>query len=138
MAFNTPAQCNASVKPLSDNSLSTHSFQPKVVLDPNSKRMGISIIQRVYEKSTLTIGIVPCLLLIGMVRFGMGGLFAYILRGRIVGGDLFSLMARRTLAFRLCHDGVIDQGRWVIVFEREDTVKEEKGRKCLEYEGNLS
>ena len=40
MAFNTPTHCNATMKILLDNSSSTHSFQPKVVLDPNSKRMG--------------------------------------------------------------------------------------------------
>ena len=40
MALNTPAYCNAAIKPLFDNSLSTHSFQPKAIPDPNSKKMG--------------------------------------------------------------------------------------------------
>ena len=40
MAFNMPAHCSASIKPLLDNSASTHSFQLEVVLDPNLKRMG--------------------------------------------------------------------------------------------------
>ena len=112
MAFNTPARCNASVKPLLDNSLSTHSFQSKVVLDPNSKRMGISIIRRVYERSTLTIGIVPCLLLIGTVRFEMGGLFTYISRRRIIRDNLFSLSLRE-----LIHDPITQQAS---LFEVKD------------------
>ena len=41
MALNTPACCNATMKPLSDNSLSTHSFQPKAIPDPNLKRIGM-------------------------------------------------------------------------------------------------
>ena len=98
----------------------------------------MSIIPQVYERSALTIGIAPCRFLIGMVQFGTGGLFSYILRGRIIGGNLFPLTTGRTLAFHLHYEGVVDRSRWVIVFEREDTVKEEKGRKYLEYEGNLS
>ena len=41
MAFNMPACYNAAMKPVSDNSLSTHSFQPKEVLDLNLKRIGM-------------------------------------------------------------------------------------------------
>ena len=40
MAFNTPDCYNAAIKPTLDNSVSTHSFQPKDIPDPNSKRMG--------------------------------------------------------------------------------------------------
>ena len=40
MAFNMLACCNAAMKPISYNSVSTHSLQPKEVLDPNSKRIG--------------------------------------------------------------------------------------------------
>ena len=40
MAFKTLACCNNPMKPVSDNSLSTHSLQPKAVPDPNSKWMG--------------------------------------------------------------------------------------------------
>ena len=89
----------------------------------------MGIIPWVYERSALTIGIASCLLLIEMVRFRMGGLFPYILFGRIIDGNLFSLTVGRTLAFCQRHDEVVDQSRWVIVFEREDMVKEEKGRR---------
>ena len=98
----------------------------------------MGIIPWVYERSALTIEIKPCLLLIGTIQFGIGGLFAYILRGKIIRDNLFSLTAGRTLAFHRHHDRLVDRSRWVIVFEREDMVKEEKWRKCLEYEGNLS
>jgi len=40
MAFKTPARYNNPMELMSDNSLSTHSFQPKVVPDPNSKWIG--------------------------------------------------------------------------------------------------
>ena len=40
MAFNMPDYCSAAMKPVLENSLSTYSFQPKEVSDPNSKRMG--------------------------------------------------------------------------------------------------
>ena len=40
MAFNMPAYYNTTMKPVSDNSLSTYSFQPKEVPESNSKRMG--------------------------------------------------------------------------------------------------
>ena len=53
----------------------------------------MGIVPRVYERRALTIRIASCLLLIEMVRFGMGGLFAYISRGRIIGDNLFSLTA---------------------------------------------
>ena len=101
---------------------------------------GVSLTWRPLMLSSCLIWlmIAPCLLLIGMIWFRMGGLFTYISRGKIIGDNLFSLMARRTLAFHWLHDRVVNWSRWVIVFEREDTVKEEKGRKCLEYEGNLS
>ena len=33
MAFNMLACCNAAMKPVLDNSLSTHSFQPEEVLE---------------------------------------------------------------------------------------------------------
>ena len=108
------------------------------VLTGNFQKMGIGIIPWVYERSALTIEIKPCLLLIGTIQFGIGGLFAYILRGKIIRDNLFSLTAGRTLAFHRHHDRLVDRSRWVIVFEREDMVKEEKWRKCLEYEGNLS
>ena len=41
IAFNTPARYSKPIKPISDNSLSTHSFQPKAMPDSNSKWMGI-------------------------------------------------------------------------------------------------
>ena len=41
MAFKTPARCNNPIKPVSDNSLSTHSLQPKAIPNPNSKWIGI-------------------------------------------------------------------------------------------------
>ena len=41
MAFKTPTRCNNPMEPVSDSSLSTHSLQPKVVLDPNSKWIGM-------------------------------------------------------------------------------------------------
>jgi len=40
MAFNTPTFCSTAIKLTLDNSVSTHSFQPYNVLDPNSMRMG--------------------------------------------------------------------------------------------------
>ena len=40
MAFKTPAHCNNPMKLVSDDSLSTHSLQPKAVPDPNSKWIG--------------------------------------------------------------------------------------------------
>ena len=74
--------------------------------------MGISIIRRVYERSTLTIGIVPCLLLIGTVRFEMGGLFTYISLRRIIRDNLFSLSLRE-----LIHDPITQQAS---LFEVKD------------------
>ena len=50
----------------------------------------------------------------------------------------FPLRREEPWLFFLHRDRVVDQSRWVIVFEKEDTVKEGKGIKCLEYEGNLS
>ena len=41
MAFNTPAHYNVPMKPVSESSLSTHSFKPSDVPDLNSKRMGM-------------------------------------------------------------------------------------------------
>ena len=41
MAFRTPARYNNPIKPVSDNSLSTHSLQPKAIPDPNSKWIGM-------------------------------------------------------------------------------------------------
>ena len=146
MAFNTPVGCSNPIKPVSDSSLSTHSFQPRAVPDPNSKRMGtgskvpwqmtrsqqsprnirimtakgkphmarrlrhvligdfqkmgMSVIPWVDKRSALTVGIVSCFFFVGMLRFGMKGLFAYISHGRIIRGDFFPLMAGRTLTFR--------------------------------------
>ena len=100
----------------------------------------MGIIPWVYKKSILIVGIALCLLFIKLVRFRMGGLFAYILPGGIIRGNLFSLTARRTLAFCRHLGGVVDWSKWVIVFERKDTVKKRKRRKflCLECQGNLS
>jgi len=61
----------------------------------------------------------------------MRGFFAYVSRGRIIGGDLFPLMVGRTLAFCRCHDGMVDESKWVRVFEGEDAMKKGKGRKSL-------
>ena len=68
--------------------------------------------------------------------------------GRNIGDDLFSLTAGRVLAFRGRHGAVVDQSKWMEVFEKENTVKEGKWRKCLcwkrrscfclEYEGIFS
>ena len=106
----------------------------------NFWKMGMGIIPRVYKRSTLTIRIALCLLLIRVVRFKIGGLFAYISRGGIIRGNLFSLMTGRTLAFHQCQGEVVDWSKWVIVFKREDTMKKGKRRKCLclECQGNLS
>ena len=41
MAFRTLTHCSNPMKLASDNSLSTHSLQPKAVPDPNSKWMGM-------------------------------------------------------------------------------------------------
>ena len=68
----------------------------------------------------------------------MDGLFAYILHGKIIGDNLFSFTMGRTLAFRWRHDGVVDQSRQVVMFKREYTTNEKKGRKCLEYKWSLS
>ena len=111
----------------------------RCVITENFLEMGIGIIPRVYERSTLTLGIASCLLLIGMVRFRIGGLFAYISRGRIIEDNLFSLTARGSLAFRRHHGVAVDRSKWMIVFERENMVKKGKRRKCLclECERNL-
>ena len=101
------------------------------VLIGNLWKIGIGIIPRVYKRSAFTIEIASCLLLIRIVRFGIGGLFAYLSRGNIVEGHLFPLTTGRTLAFHRRHDGVVDRSRWV-VFEGDYMVKEGKGRKCLE------
>ena len=160
MAFNTPAGCSNPIKPVSDNSLSTHSFQPKAVPDPNSKRMGtgskvpwqmtrsqqsprnirivtakgkphmarrrrrvitgnfwevaMGIIPRVYEKSTLTIGIVSYPLLLHLTQ-------------QDCQRQLFPFMAGRTLAFRRCHGVAVDRSIWMVVFERENMVRKGRG-----------
>ena len=43
----------------------------------------------------------------------------------------FSPYNGRTLAFHQRHDGMVDQSKWVRVFEGEDAVKKGKGRKCF-------
>lgn len=82
-------------------------------------------------RGALIIEIMPCLLLIGMVRFRINGLFAYILHSRIIGDNLFSLMARRTLAFCRRHGAAVDRNKWMIVFESENTVKKVKKGKVF-------
>ena len=102
--------------------------------------MGMSVVPWVDKRSALTIEIALCFFLVGTLRFRMKGLFAYIPRGRIIGGDFFPLTAGRTLTFRRRHNERIDWSKCMKVFEGEGTVKKGKGRKCLcqEYEGDLS
>ena len=114
-------------------------WQRQRVISMNFWEIGMGIIPRVYKRSALTIRITSCLLLIEMVRFRIDGLFAYISRNQIIEDNLFSLTTGRTVAFHQCHGVAVDWSKWMMVFERKNTVKKGKGRKCLclEYEENL-
>ena len=70
-------------------------------------------------------------LLIASLLFKVRSLFVYIYCSRIIGGNLFSLMARRTLAFCRRYGGMIYWSKWVEVFEGEDIVKKGKGKECF-------
>ena len=91
----------------------------------------MDIVQGIYKRSALTIKGTSCLVLIGMVRFKVHSLFAYIACSRRIGVNLFSLMAGGTLAFRRRHGAVVDRNKQMKVFEMENMVKKGKGGKCL-------
>ena len=86
----------------------------------------MDIVPRIYKRSALTIRGTLRFLLVGMVRFGIHGLFSYIACSRRIRDNPFSLTVRRTLAFRQCHDAAVDQSKQMKVFEKEDTVKKGK------------
>ena len=101
------------------------------VLTKNFWKMGIGVVPRVYKGSALTIQVAASFPLIGTLQFRVRSLFSYVFCGRIIRGDLFSLTAGRTLAFRRHHGGMIHQSKWVKVFEGEDTTKKRKRKECF-------
>ena len=69
------------------------------VITGNFWEMGMDIVLRIYKRSTLTIRGTSCILLVGMVRFGVHCLLAYIACDRTIEDNLFSLTTGGTLAF---------------------------------------
>ena len=100
---------------------------PRHVIIRKFWEMGMGIIPKIYKRSTLTIRGTPRFLLIGMVRFRIHGLFAYIVRSGSIRNNLFSLTVGRTLAFRQRHGATVDQSKWMKVFERENTMQNGNG-----------
>ena len=93
--------------------------------------MGVGIVPRIDERSTLAIRVTVSFLLIRTLRFRVRILFAYVFYGKIIRGDFFSFTARRTLAFHRHHGGMIYQSKCVKMFEGEDTAKKGKGKSVL-------
>ena len=89
-------------------------------------KMNVDIIPRIDEERALAIWVTAFFLLFETVRFGDGSLFTHGFGKRIIVGNFFSLMARRTLIFHRCHDGLFD---WKRLVERfwERRHGEEKG-----------
>ena len=93
--------------------------------------MGVGIVPRIDERSTLAIRVTVSFLLIRTLRFRVRSLFTYVFYGKIIRGDLFSLTVGRILAFHRRHGGMIYQSKWVKMFEGEDTAKKGKGKSVL-------
>ena len=73
------------------------------VIAGNLWEMGTNVIPGINKWSALTIWVVMCFFLVGMVRFRIHGLLAYVMRGRRSGDNLFSFMMRGALAFPQRH-----------------------------------
>ena len=101
----------------------------------NLREMGMNVVPRIYKRSALTIRGTLHFLLVEVVRFRVQGLFAYIVCGGRIGDNLFSLTARRTLAFHQRHGAAVDQSKRMKVFERENAVMKGKWGKCLCWKG---
>ena len=97
------------------------------VITGHHQEMHVGIIPWINEGSTFTIWVATPFLLLGAFRFWEVSIFACGFGGVIVGSNLFLLTARKTLAFRRCHDGIFDQNRVVRMFW---------GRRHDEGEGN--
>jgi len=93
--------------------------------------MGVGIVPRIDERSALTIWVAASFLLIGTFRFGVRSLFTYVFCGKIIRGDLFSLMVRRTLTFCWRHGGMVYWSKWEKVFKGKDMTNNGKGKKCF-------
>ena len=93
--------------------------------------MGVGIVPGIDERSALAIRVAVSFLFIRIFRFRVRSLFDYDFCGKIIGSDLFSLTAGRTLAFRRRHGGMVYRSKWVKVFEGEDTAKKGKGKECF-------
>ena len=101
------------------------------VITGNLREMGMNIVPRIYRGSTFAIWGTLRFLLVGMVRFRINGLFAYIVCGGRIRGNLFSFTMGRTLTFHRRHGAAVDRSKQMKVLERENTVKKGKWRKCL-------
>ena len=105
------------------------------IITGNFWEMGMDVIPGIYKGSALTIRGTPRFLLVRMVRFEIHSLFAYIVCSESIGDNLFSLTVGRALAFRWHHGASVDRSKQMKVFEKENTVKKGKWRKCLCWKG---
>ena len=102
------------------------------VITEHRQEMHVGIIPRINEGSAFTIWVATPFFLLGAFQLREVSIFTCGFGGRIIDDNLFLLTTRRTLAFRLCHDGIFDQNRVVRMFwgRRHD---EGKGNEKVVY-----